>query len=73
MPLISATRDQFKVEPNRITHIPTGAWWGGYPGNSYPSWRNPGTLGNIQPNGDDYNVGQTEQLALDLYRAHSSD
>jgi len=73
MPLISATRDQFKVESNRITHIPTGASWVGYPGNSYPSHCNHGILCDVQPNGDDYNVGQTEQLALELYRAHTSD
>jgi hypothetical protein len=60
------TEDQFALEKDRITHIPTNAWWSAYPGHSEPQFRSEGLLGCVLENGDEYEAVEVEKLALRL-------
>ena len=32
MPMKKATRDEFKLDKDQVTHTPTGKWYSAYPG-----------------------------------------
>lgn len=48
MATIKASRDQFRLDGNKVHHEPTGAWWSAYPDQDHASFMNAGRLFNIQ-------------------------
>lgn len=57
-------RDQFKISPKGITHLPTGATY--IPHRGAP-FSNPSQLGNVLPNGEDYRQNEVETLMEQLW------
>jgi hypothetical protein len=47
-------RDQFKIAPKGIVHLPTGATYTPHPGAPYAGIMNPSQLGNVLSNGEDF-------------------
>jgi hypothetical protein len=70
VPRVRATPDQFKFENRRITHIPTGAWFAPYPGQVDAGNWNQGKLGDVQSNGDDYDVDQVKKMIRTILLEH---
>jgi hypothetical protein len=62
------TRDEFSVEGDEVTHIPTGATWSAYEGQPEPSHVRDAMLGSVLPNGDDYRPHEVEKTARQLLR-----
>jgi hypothetical protein len=60
-------RDQFEISPKGITHKPTGASFISDPGE--PGWGHldPGQLGNVLPNGDDYEPHEVDAMMQQLW------
>jgi len=60
-------RDQFEISPKGITHKPTGASFIPDPGE--PGWGHldPGQLGNVLPNGDDYEPHEVDAMMQQLW------
>ena len=60
-------RDQFEISPKGITHKPTRATFSRYPGE--PGWGqlDPGQLGNVLPNGDDYEPQEGDATMQQLW------
>jgi len=60
-------RDQFEISPKGITHKPTGASFIPDPGE--PGWGHldPGQLGNVLPNGDDYEPHEVDAMMKQLW------
>lgn len=60
-------RDQFEISPKGITHMPTGASFIPDPGE--PAWGHldPGQLGNVLPNGDDYEPHEVDAMMQQLW------
>jgi len=61
-----SARDQFEISPEGITHKPTRATFSPYPGE--PGWGqlDPGQLGNVLPNGDDYEPQEVDAMMQQL-------
>lgn len=66
MPYACPNKDQFDLDGDKITHVPTGAYWVTYPDAAEPHVKNPGRLGEKLENGDDYYPPEVEALALEL-------
>jgi hypothetical protein len=62
-----SARDQFEISPEGITHKPTRATFSPYPGE--PGWGqlDPGQLGNVLPNGDDYEPQEMDAMMQQLW------
>ena len=60
-------RDQFKISPKGITHLPTGATYTAHPGAPFSGNMNPSQLGNVLPNGEDYRRNEVETLMEQLW------
>jgi hypothetical protein len=60
-------RDQFVISPKGITHAPTGATHTPHPGAPHYGNMNPGQLGNVLPNGEDYRPDEVEALMEQLW------
>ena len=60
-------RDQFEISPKGITHKPIGASF--IPDPVEPGWRHldPGQLGNVLPNGDDYEPQEVDAMMQQLW------
>jgi hypothetical protein len=60
-------RDQFEISPKVITHKPTGASF--IPDPDEPGWGrlDPGQLGNVLPNGDDYEPHEVDAMMQQLW------
>lgn len=60
-------RDQFEISPGGIVHKPTGASFIPDPGD--PGWGdlNPGQLGNVLSNGDDYEPQEVDSMMQQLW------
>jgi hypothetical protein len=60
-------RDQFEISPRGIIHKPTGASF--IPDPSEPGWGHldPGQLGNVLPNGDDYEPQEVDAMMQQLW------
>lgn len=63
--------DQFKLEENEVTHLPTGARWWAYPGRPEPAGYSLGMLGSVLLNDEDYWREDVEPIALRLLAARS--
>jgi hypothetical protein len=68
MATIKASRDQFRLDGDKVHHEPTGAWWSTYPDQAHPSFTNAGRLGDVLPNGEEYDEHEVRELALTLLR-----
>ena len=55
-------RDQFKISPKGITHIPTGATYNPHPGAPHYGTMNSSQLGNVFPNGRDYQPHEVQTM-----------
>ena len=68
MARVKPTPEEFEVTENAVKHKPTGArWWWSYPGNqSDDVGQRAGSLGDVLPNGDDYDVWEVKKMALVL-------
>src|SRR3974390_2806254 len=55
-------RDQFEISPKGITHLPTGAAYSPHPGAPHSGNMNPGQLGNVLPNGEDYRPHEVQAM-----------
>ena len=68
MPLKKPTEDQFRWDDDVLTHDPTGArWWWAYPeSQSLDIGHNPGHLGDVLDNGDDYDEDEVRETAYSL-------
>src|ERR1700751_1041963 len=55
-------RDQFKLAPKGIVHLPTGAAYIPHPGAPYVGTMNPNQLGNVLPNGEDYRPHEVKAI-----------
>jgi len=62
------TADQFRLEGNKVVHIPTNARWTAYPGRPEPHMENLGMLGSVLPNGDDYCKEDVMPFVLKMLR-----
>jgi hypothetical protein len=60
-------RDQFQISPKGITHAPTGATYTPYPG--APQFGNIelSQLGNVLPNGEDYQARDVQMMMEQLW------
>lgn len=61
------TRDQFALNPESITHVPTGATFTPYPGNPHSGNMRLGQLGNKLENGDDYRPDRVQEMMQQLW------
>jgi len=68
MTQIKPTLAEFEVTGHMVKHVPTGAqWWWKYPGSqSGDVGFRVGRLGDVLPNGDDYDVYEVKQMALQV-------
>ena len=64
----SARIDEFEVRGDEVTHRPTNARWTAHPGDPLPHLQNPGMLGSVLPDGDEYREDDVLQIALKLLR-----
>jgi hypothetical protein len=55
-------RDQFEISPKGITHLPTGAVYSPHPGAPHSGRMNPGQLGAVLPNGEDYRPHEVQAM-----------
>jgi hypothetical protein len=62
-----ATRDQFVVAPEGITHVPTGASFTSHPGSPLSGNLRLAQLGNRLPNGDDHRPGEVRAMMQRLW------
>jgi hypothetical protein len=60
------TIEEFELDGNVVTHVPTNAKWTAYEGARTPHLFSRGTLGRILPNGDDYFPEEVAILALKM-------
>jgi hypothetical protein len=60
-------RDQFKLAPKGIVHLPTGAAYIPHPGAPYVGTMNPNQLGNVLPNGEDYRPHEVKAMMEQLW------
>jgi hypothetical protein len=60
-------RDQFEISPKGITHKPTGATFS--PDPNEPGWGqlDLGQLGNVLPNGDEYEPQEVDAMMQQLW------
>ncbi|WJR74942.1 hypothetical protein [Bradyrhizobium sp. NP1] len=63
------TEDQFRVEENEVTHIPTNMRWTAYSGRPGPAYVSPAMLGSLLSNEDDYWREDVEPIARKLLAA----
>jgi hypothetical protein len=64
--IVQPEADQFEVEGNVVTHIPTNAKWTAYDGAQTPHLFSRGALGRILPNGDEYYPEEVAVFALKM-------
>ena len=60
-------RDQFEVSPKGITHKPTGATYTAHAGAPHSGNMNPGQLGNVLTNGEDYRPLEVQTMMEQLW------
>ena len=60
-------RDQFKIAPKGIVHLPTGATYTPHAGAPYAGTMNPNQLGNVLPNGEDYPPHEVKAMMEQLW------
>jgi hypothetical protein len=60
--------DQFTLEVNKVTHVPTGAHFTTYPGQTEIAHANWGNVGNVLPNGEDYWKEDVISVAQELLK-----
>jgi len=63
-----AVTEEFKVEENLVVHVPTNAKFSAYPGSDEIHVHNPGNLGSVLPNGDDYDEDSVWVIARQLMK-----
>lgn len=68
MATIKASRDQFRLDGDKVHHEPTGAWWSAYPDQDHASFMNAGRLGDVLENGAEYDEYEVQEMALTILR-----
>jgi hypothetical protein len=66
MPIREPSLDEFEVQENEVIHKPTNARFTAYPGIPHLHSFNRSRLGDILPNGDDYEIGAVQRIAEQL-------
>lgn len=62
------TEDEFRIDENGVTHLPTGAWFEAYPGK--PLHRvTPSMLGSVLADGRDYRQEEVLEMAQQVWAA----
>jgi hypothetical protein len=61
--IVWPTREEFTVEGDEVTHVPTGAVWWAYEGRPEPWGRRDAMLGSVLENGDDYRPHEVDEMA----------
>jgi hypothetical protein len=61
-----ASVEQFELDGNVVTHLPTGATWTAREGSRTPHLFARGTLGRMLLNGDEYYPEEVATVALSL-------
>ena len=60
-------RDQFKIAPKGIVHLPTGATYTPHSGAPYVGTMDPSQLGNVLSNGEDYRPHEVKAMMEQLW------
>ena len=60
-------RDQFTISPQGIVHKPTDAAFTPFPGDPLSGTTRLGTLGNQQPNENDYRSDDVQRIMRELW------
>ena len=63
------TGEQFEISEDKVSHIPTGAWFIAYPGRPEIANRNWGRAGDLLDNGDEHRRADILAMAQQLLRA----
>jgi hypothetical protein len=63
------TDEQFEISEDKVTHIPTGAWFIAHPGRPWIANRNWGRAGDLLDNGDEYRRADILAMAQQLLPA----
>jgi hypothetical protein len=63
------TGEQFEISEDKVTHIPTGAWFIAHPGRPEIANRNWGRAGDLLETGDEYRRADILAMARQLLRA----
>lgn len=68
MSLAKPNKEQFRLDGDKVIHLPTGAYWVAYRNQPEPHYHNPKRLGDVLDNGEDFDPHEVTAMALDVLR-----